>query len=921
MKLNYNAKLIRTGLSLRPPQAESLERFQEICDLLSLSKDPDLEAELQKMRELVPTLTSFEREFPSVCFALATGIGKTRLMGAFIAYLHYEKGISNFFVMAPNLTIYDKLKQDLGQPNSSKYVFAGLDRFTSPPRIIDGENYEEFRLSPIPFAGSFGHNDIIINIFNISKLNAETRVGQGRPARVKRVTEVLGQSYFSYLQNLPDLCIMMDESHHYHADRSFEVINELKPVLGVEFTATPQVQSGSRKIDFKNVVYEYSLAHALNDGLYVKIPVVVTRKDFKPEQYTPEQLDQEKLNDGIRIHEETKSRLDVYARSTGNFLVKPFVLVVAKDMEHSSKIREYLTSDRFLRGYYQDKVLEINSAQRGLEKDANIQQLLSLEDPDNKIEIVVHVNMLKEGWDVTNLYTIIPLRASASETLTEQTIGRGLRLPYGQRTGVDEIDRLSIVSHDRYEAIVNLASDPNSLVRRIHYIEPEEADTNDVRETIELPSTYDEMTGSESLTKQLILTFQETAPTFTATQHEETTRKVAQFVADLAAKTVIELGKQVKTFDVTKDEQAMKMVHSSVISTTIQQFPTLTLKAEDLNAVVNKAIATCVQTLTNQVIPIPQAVIQPFTATRHGFHPFTLNTRNIGWHPADDTLIGTELQEGGQTFEYEALRNLFPTTDTVENEIVRHIIVQDNIDYETSRELMYSLVHDAKQHFLSYLTVEETERVMRQRQKNLAELIYAQMNEHFYQEVTDYRASEMRPFSRIETGFAGKFRSDDLYDLTANLQASEVKNKVFKGFKKACHTLYKFDSNPERMFARVLENDSSVLKWMRPSPKQFNLYYGPSGTTKYEPDFIVEITDKIYMVEVKAAYMVATEEVQQKAQAALEYCRAATEWNLANEGKAWEYALLSHDVIHLNSSFEYLIKNQAWQRQGKLLLD
>lgn len=918
--LNRNAKLIRTALSLRPPQVESLERFQEICDILSLSKEPDLEVELQKVRELVPTLTSFEREFPSACFALATGIGKTRLMGAFIAYLHYEKGINNFFVMAPNLTIYDKLKKDLGVPTSEKYVFAGLDRFVSPPRIIDGDNYEEFRLRSglLPYEGDFGHNEVTINIFNISKLNSESKTAGGKPARIKRLNEVLGQSYFAYLQNLPDLCIMMDESHHYHADRSFEVINELKPVLGVEFTATPQIQKGARKIDFQNVVYEYSLAHALNDGLYVKVPVVCTRKDFHPEEYTPEQLDREKLIDGIRLHEETKSRLDVYARSTGKPVVKPFVLVVAKDMEHSRKIRDYLTSQVFFRGYYKDKVLEINSAQRGLEKDENIAQLLSLEHPDNEIEIVIHVNMLKEGWDVTNLYTIVPLRASASETLTEQTIGRGLRLPYGQRTGVDEVDRLSIVSHDRYEAIINLANDPNSLVRRVYYIDPEESSVKDSRETIELPSTYDELTKSGSFTDKLILTLKENRDLFKVDEPEEATVQVAQFVAELASQTVIELGKQVKFFDVTKDPKVIQMAHESVINKTIQQFPALALTRNDLETVVDQAIETCVQTLTDKVIPIPQAVIQPFTEVQRGFYDFTLDTKNLSWHPTDDTLIGTELQEGGQTFEYRALSALSPSVDTVENEVVRHIIIQDNVDYEITADLIYSLVGGAKRHFLSYLTPEETEKVMRQRQKNLAEIIYAQMNEHFYREQTEYRASEMRSFTRIETGFAGKFKSDDLYNLKASLPASEVKNKIFKGFKKACHTLYRFDSNSERIFAIVLENDPTVLKWMRPSPKQFNLYYGPSGTIKYEPDFIVETAKTIYMVEIKAANMINTEEVQQKSSAAMEYCRAATEWNLDNEGKPWEYALLSHDMVHLQSSFTYLIQNQVRPIQTKL---
>jgi type III restriction enzyme len=904
--LNRNAKQIRVSLALRPPQIESLERFQQICDILSLSKEPDLERELQIIRELFPTLTSFERDFPSVCFALATGIGKTRLMGAFMAYLHYEKGIKNFFVMAPNLTIYKKLKADLGDQSNPKYVFRGLDKFVNPPRIIDGDNYEEFRQHSLFDTG------IIINVFNISKLNSES-------GRMRRLNEVLGQSYFAYLQAQPDLCIFMDESHHYHADRGFDTINELRPILGVELTATPQIQKGARKVDFKNVVYEYSLAHALNDGLYVKVPVVFTRKDFRPEEYTPEQLDHEKLNDGIRLHEETKSRLDVYARSTGKHLVKPFVLVVAKDTEHSRQIWEYLTSQEFFHGYYKDKVLEINSAQRGAEKDENIEQLLSLENPDNRTEIVIHVNMLKEGWDVTNLYTIIPLRASASETLTEQTIGRGLRLPYGQRTGVDEVDRLSIVSHDRYEAIVSLANNPDSLVRRVFYIDPTESENDDQRETVELPTAYDEITQAASFTEQLAFTLQETASdNCVANKTPEQAVQVAQFVAQLASKTVIELGKQVKTFNATKNEETMGVVRASIVSETIRQFPTFKLKPEDLKAVVEEAVETCVQTLTDKVIPIPQGVVQPFTEVEHGFYEFTLDTRNLGWHPSDDTLIGTELQEEGETFEYEADLALFPKADTVENEIVRHIIVHDNVDYRSCSELIYSLIADAKRHFLSYLNFEETEKVMRDRQRSLAEIIYTQMNQHFYKEETSYRASSMRPFTRIETGFGGKFKSDDLYDLRAYVAASEVKTKVFKGFKKACHTLYKFDSNTERIFAIVLENDASVLKWLRPSSKQFNIWYGPGGASNYEPDFIVETAETIYMVETKAANEINSDAVKEKAVAALEYCRAVTEWNAENGGKPWEYVLLSHDEVRLQSSFTYLMKNLVKPEQLKL---
>ena len=63
-----------------------------------------------------------------------------------------------------------------------------------------------------------------------------------------------------------------------------QVLNELNPVLGLELTATPQIEKGSKTIKFKNVVYEYSLAKAIKDG-FVKVPYVATRKNFNVENY------------------------------------------------------------------------------------------------------------------------------------------------------------------------------------------------------------------------------------------------------------------------------------------------------------------------------------------------------------------------------------------------------------------------------------------------------------------------------------------------------------------------------------------------------------------------------------------------------------------------------------------------------------
>jgi superfamily II DNA or RNA helicase len=138
-------------------------------------------------------------------------------------------------------------------------------------------------------------------------------------------------------------------------------------------------------------------------------------------------------------------------------VVKPFVLVSTKDTTHASQVRQLIESDGFSEGRYKGKVIEIHSGKTRAESDENIQRLLAVEQPTSNVEVVIHVAMLKEGWDVKNLYTIIPLRATVSEILAEQTIGRGLRLPFGKITGDPDLDALEIVSHDQYAKLIEAA--------------------------------------------------------------------------------------------------------------------------------------------------------------------------------------------------------------------------------------------------------------------------------------------------------------------------------------------------------------------------------------------------------------------------------------------------------------------------------
>ncbi len=297
------------ALSLRPPQRRSLEILDRITEIAPPGKNADIVTALDAIRGEFPSVTDFERDFPSLCFALATGVGKTRLMGAFISYLYLAHGISNFFVLAPNLTIYNKLIADF-TPNTPKYVFKGIAEFASnAPTVITGDTYEsgigvrENLQGQLRLPWMIRSEGVHINIFNISKINSEVR--GGKSPRIKRLSEYIGESYFDYLAGLPDLVLLMDESHRYRASAGVRAINELKPILGLELTATPLVETARGSVPFKNVIYDYPLGKAMADG-FVKEPAVVTRKNFNPSGMSHEEIERLKLEDGIRLHESVK---------------------------------------------------------------------------------------------------------------------------------------------------------------------------------------------------------------------------------------------------------------------------------------------------------------------------------------------------------------------------------------------------------------------------------------------------------------------------------------------------------------------------------------------------------------------------------------------------------------------------------------
>ena len=876
---------IKTSLSLRPPQAESLHKLAtalETAPAMHQTGERDLNGILASLQAQFPTLADFEREFPSLCFALATGVGKTRLMGAFITYLHQAYGINHFFVLAPNLTIYNKLIADF-TPNTPKYVFRGIHQFVfQPPEIITGENYD-YRAAQVQ---SSLLSPVTINIFNIAKINSEVR--GGKEPRIKRMKEVLGDSYFNYLATLPDLVLLMDESHRYRASAGVRSINELKPLFGLELTATPFVETSRGPVPFKNVVMDYPLARAMADG-FVKEPAVVTQRGFNAADHNPEDIERIKLEDGIRLHEITKVELITYARENGVAIVKPFMLVIARDTTHAAQL--LTTVQTLFEGRYQGKAIQVDSSKSGAEEEEMITRLLAVENVYEPTEIVIHVNMLKEGWDVTNLYTIVPLRAANARTLIEQSIGRGLRLPYGKRTGNAAVDRLNIVAHDRFQDIIDEANKGDSPIR-LQQVILDAPTPDDKKISVEIPSNVGVIIDDTNYFKIQKLADNNAVvplpePVFKTEAEREIARIVAEVTADYATKRDL-----VPTSQALLHPEVRRAIEKEVSECLTPQQGTLFTadNAPDLAKIVDQTTAIMVQ----QTIDIPRILVNPTGEVKTGFHPFKLDVSGLHLQPGDRELVGQMLRTN-QQFHLKA--NVGKQEQRLEDYVVFALLDFDDIDYFSQKEILYDLAGQMVQHLRSYLSEDEAHNVLNKDRRLIAREIHAQMLKHFWEKASGYEVQISRGFTPLKPcNFTISANQPPRSYRETVLETSRIKQMLFSGFEKCLYPVQKFDSDTERRFAILLERDAQ--KWFKPAKGQFQIYY-KLGTEQpeYVPDFVAETDTIILMIETKAKTDMASAEVQSKADAARRWCQHATAYAQQQGTKPWHYLLIPHDEV------------------------
>lgn len=874
----YTTDYISGVMSLRMPQERSLKILEEIMTSINVQKGMNLKVALGGVHALYPICSDFERDFMSLTFALATGVGKTRLMGAFIAYLYTQHNIKNFFVVAPNTTIYEKLKIDLSDQSNPKYVFKGLGCFHTAPQIITDDDYKSRQISMF-------ESDIRIFVFNIDKFNKEE-------SNMKKINEFIGDSFYQYLANLPDLVMIMDESHHYRAKKGMAAINELKPLLGLELTATPIVTSGSKQTPFKNVVYEYPLSKAIEDG-YTRTPFAGTRSDINFYNFGEKELDKIMLIDGLKLHERAKMELEAYAlnNSTEEFpirRVKPFMMVVCKDTEHANWVENFIKSDEFEGGIYRNKTIIVHSKQKGAESEANTKLLLEVEDYDNPIEIVIHVNMLKEGWDVNNLYTIVPLRTAASKVLREQMVGRGLRVPYGKRTGNEIVDAVYLTAHDKFQDIIEEAQKGDSIFKAGNVIKLEDIEENisttqvswdfephEVREKAYSSYGVTKTEKSDELIDTVVsLVKEEVAKEISLSKRVEISREQKKKITEKVADKI----KDDKDFSEVFRENENPLLHW-----------------------IDHTVEETHHTAKEKFIPVPRLKVTDEGVIEYGFTDFDLDLGEFNHAPIRNDLLIQNLEDlsdlrriDGDAIDFDGYN-----PKKVILEILR---TKPEIDYEKCSELLFKLISQVVEYYDSKYDTNLMRNIVMMNKKDIANKIYHQMmkDEHFYCEngFIKYSVIDTREYNLTQTY---------TWDKKLNLYESydgNIKSILFEGIKKGVFDTAKFDSFPELLLARILENDKSVINWLRPAQTEFNITYNRGR--HYVPDFVVETKDTFFIVEVKGEDKLNDADVIAKGKKAVMFCDVASNWSKANNKKEWKYVFIPSKEILPTSSFDNL---------------
>ena len=456
-------------------QREAVETIIYLHDVAGVEDKYDL---MKVSESRAVSAGMFDEDWRRWVVKMATGAGKTKVLSLVLAWSYFHKLYEpdsdlarNFLVIAPNIIVLDRLYKDFG----GLKIFLKDDPVL-PDNGFDGQNWrDDFQLTlhvqdEVRVTNPVG-NIFLTNIHRVYAGNETTPTADdddtmnyflgARPSGATTDSKVdLGV----IVREIDELVVLNDEAHHIH-DKDIEWFRSIQDIdnrlklkgaklsLQVDVTATPRHNKGAI---FVQTVSDYPLVEAIAQNV-VKHPVLPdapSRAKLKPRESVKFT---ERWADYIHLGVIEWKKVYTEHEKLGK---KAILFVMTDDTKNCDDVAAYLE------GIYPDLkggVLTIHTKPNGEISEAasgkNRDELEKLRKEANEIDswesphkAVVSVMMLKEGWDVRNVTTIVGLRAYAapSDILPEQTLGRGLRKMYGG--SVEEY--VSVVGTDAFMEFV-----------------------------------------------------------------------------------------------------------------------------------------------------------------------------------------------------------------------------------------------------------------------------------------------------------------------------------------------------------------------------------------------------------------------------------------------------------------------------------
>lgn len=440
-------------------QRAAIETLVYLYEIVGVRRHKDL---IERFAPQTPDLRLLQHDrFARYCIKMATGSGKTKVISLAIAW-QYLNAVAEgrddyakaFLLLAPNVIVFERLRLD----------FAEGRIFRSDPVIpLHLKIYWDFDCY-VRGDAERARSEGALYVTNIQQLY-ERDNGTEKSAEPQELTDVLGPQPPSGNENddfderlvarrVP-VMVLNDEAHHTHDEASewSKVIRGLddgsQAILGqLDFTATPRYSKGAL---FTWTVYDYPLKQAIIDGI-VKRPMkgIATGIQEQPSAIASVRY-RAYLTAGVQRWREYREQLQPLGK-------KPILFVMMNDTTDADDMADYLRS-KYPAEFEGDKLLVIHTdktgevSKRDLDKARQVAR--EVDDPQNPVNAIVSVLMLREGWDVQNVTVVLGLRpfTSKANILPEQTIGRGLRRMF-RDSQTDYVERVDVIGNKPFIGFV-----------------------------------------------------------------------------------------------------------------------------------------------------------------------------------------------------------------------------------------------------------------------------------------------------------------------------------------------------------------------------------------------------------------------------------------------------------------------------------